>query len=358
MINTTPTHWQAVLNRDIQADGIFYYAVHSTKIYCKPSCPSRRPQQKNVTFFETPALAEQAGFRPCKRCHPNEQGVNVIESIKQLLQEEPTPTLAELGEKLELSPFHLQRVFKKATGLSPKTYAKTQKLNRLKQHLQQSSTVTQALYDAGFGSSRELYQTNYLGMTPNTYRKGGMNQTILYTQADTLLGRMLLAATERGVCAIRFGDDETLLAELKTEFPKATLLSDTQISDSQIPDTPMSDIPSLEPYVQAVCKHLEGYKKLELPLDVSGTAFQYKVWQILQKIPYGETWSYSQVANEMGDPKAVRAVASACASNKVALVIPCHRVVRSSGELSGYRWGVERKQKLLEQERKQAGLFE
>ena len=348
MLNTAYTHWQAVLNRDVQADGTFYYAVHSTKIYCKPSCPSRRPKEENVSFFQTPAQAEQAGFRPCKRCQPNVQSVSVVEVIKQLLEEEPTPTLSDLGKTLNLSPFHLQRVFKKSTGLSPKVYAKTQKLKRLKQNLQQGSKVTQALYDAGFGSSRELYANNYLGMTPNTYRKGGMNQTILYTQADTPLGRMLLAATERGVCAIRFGDDEKLLAELKTEFPKAALVA----------DSPVAGIPSLEAYVQAVCKHLEGHQKLELPLDVSGTAFQYKVWQILQKIPYGETWSYSQVATEMGDPKAVRAVATACASNKVALAIPCHRVVRSNGELSGYRWGVEKKQKLLEQERKQTGLFE
>ena len=358
MLNTASTYWQAVLNRDVQADGTFYYAVHSTKIYCKPSCPSRRPQQQNVSYFETPVLAEQAGFRPCKRCRPNEQSVSVVEAIKQLLQEEPTPTLYELGQALNLSPFHLQRLFKKSTGLSPKVYAKIQKLDRLKQHLQKGSKVTQALYDAGFGSSRELYASNYLGMTPNTYRKGGMNQTIFYTQTNTPLGRMLLAATERGVCAIYFGDDQKLLDELKAEFPKATLLADTQIPNEPISDSTISDTTSLEVYVQAVCKHLEGYQKLELPLDISGTAFQYKVWQILQKIPYGQTWSYSKVAEAMGDVKAARAVASACASNKVALAIPCHRVVRSSGELSGYRWGVERKQRLLEQERKQASLFE
>jgi AraC family transcriptional regulator, regulatory protein of adaptative response / methylated-DNA-[protein]-cysteine methyltransferase len=335
MTNATYSLWQAVIHRDATADGTFYYAVHSTGIYCKPSCPSRRPQQKNVSYFKTPALAEQAGFRACKRCHPNAQVVSIVEAIKQLLDQEPTPSLTELGKTLNLSPFHLQRVFKKATGLSPKTYAKLQKLERLKKHLQNGSGVTQALYDAGFSSSRELYQSNYLGMTPNTYRKGGMNQTIFYTQKPTPLGQMLLAATERGVCAIRFGDDEPLLTELKNEFSNATLVLDAE---------------RLETYVQAVCKHLEGYQTLELPLDVSGTAFQYKVWQVLQKIPYGQTWSYSQVASEMGEPKAVRAVASACASNKVALVIPCHRVVRSSGELSGYRWGVERKKKLLEGE--------
>lgn len=258
------------------------------------------------------------------------------------MQDEPQLSLNELGKKFNLSPFHLQRTFKKATGLSPKAYAKTQKLERLKQNLKQSSTVTEALYNAGFDTN-ELYSQDYLGMTPNTYRKGGMNQTIVYSYADTPLGRMLVAATERGVCAIRFGEDEHLLTELKKEFPKATLIENSA---------------NLESFIQTICKHLEGEHKLELPLDISGTAFQYKVWKVLQTIPYGQTRSYSQVAQSIGDPKAVRAVATACASNPVALVVPCHRVVRANGELSGYRWGIEKKQKLLEQEREQAGLFE
>ncbi len=341
-MTNTRTQQEAVLSRDKQADGTFVYGVHSTKIYCKPSCPSRRPKVENISFFENVALAQQAGYRPCKRCHPNKEAKDIVTDIKQALQAQPQLSLAELGQQFNLSPFHLQRTFKKATGLSPKAFVKTQKLERLKQNLKQSSTVTEALYDADI-DAYEIYSQDYLGMTPNSYRKGGMNQTIFYNHTETSLGRMLLAATERGVCAIRFGDDDTLLAELKTEFPKATFVASSK---------------NLEVYIEAVCNHLKGYQKLELPLDVSGTAFQYKVWQMLQKIPYGQTWSYSQVATEIGDPKAVRAVATACASNKVALAIPCHRVVRANGELSGYRWGVEKKQKLLEQERKQAGLFE
>jgi AraC family transcriptional regulator, regulatory protein of adaptative response / methylated-DNA-[protein]-cysteine methyltransferase len=332
---------EAVFKRDKQADGKFVYAVTSTNIYCKPSCPSRRPKLENICYFATATLAEQAGFRPCQRCHPDQESQNIILVIEQALHEEPTLTLTELGQKFNLSPFHLQRSFKKATGLSPKAYVKTQKLKRLKENLQQASSVTEAIYDAGFDAG--FYQHNYLGMTPSSYRKGGMDQTIFYNHADTPLGRMLIAATERGVCAIRFGEDAKLFEELEKEFPKASFVKNQQ---------------ALQSYIQTVCDYLEGEAKLDLPLDISGTAFQYRVWQVLQKIPYGETRSYGQVAEAIGDPKAVRAVATACASNPVALVVPCHRVVRSNGELSGYRWGIERKQALLEQERKKAGLFE
>jgi AraC family transcriptional regulator of adaptative response/methylated-DNA-[protein]-cysteine methyltransferase len=342
MFTTLSERQEAVFKRNKQADGQFVYGVTSTHIYCKPSCPSRRPKPENIRYFSNPMLAERAGYRPCQRCYPNQQAENIIEAIKMRLQEEPSLTLSQLGEVFHLSPFHLQRTFKKATGLSPKAYAKTVKLERLKQNLKRAPTITEAMYDAGFDSN-EFYQHDYLGMTPSSYRKGGMNQTIFYTHTSTPLGHMLIAATERGLCAIRFGEARTLLDEFREEFPRATLTENAKV---------------LESYIQAVCRYLEGEQKLMLPLDVSGTAFQYQVWQVLQKIPYGQTRSYSQVAEAIGNPKAVRAVATACASNPVALAIPCHRVVRSNGELSGYRWGVEKKQKLLEQERKGVGLLE
>jgi AraC family transcriptional regulator, regulatory protein of adaptative response / methylated-DNA-[protein]-cysteine methyltransferase len=328
----------AVFKRDKNADGQFVYGVTSTHIYCKPSCPSRRPNPEHIRYFASPVLAEQAGYRPCQRCHPDKQTEDVIEAIKMRLHHEPKLSL----NAFHLSPFYLQRTFKKATGLSPKAYVKTQKLERLKQTLKHAPTITEAIYDAGF-ESNEFYQHDYLGMTPSSYRKGGMNQTIFYTHANTPLGRMLIAATERGVCAIRFGDDHVLLQEIKKEFPKATITENAK---------------ALESYIQTITTYLEGEQTLELALDITGTAFQYRVWQVLKKIPYGQTRSYSQVAEAIGDPKAVRAVATACASNPIALAIPCHRVVRSSGELSGYRWGIEKKQKLLEQERSNVGLFE
>jgi AraC family transcriptional regulator of adaptative response/methylated-DNA-[protein]-cysteine methyltransferase len=342
MFTTLSERQEAVFKRNKQADGQFVYGVTSTHIYCKPSCPSRRPKPENICYFSNPALAEQAGYRPCQRCQPHQPTNSIIEAIKMRLRNEPNLNLNQLGEVFNLSPFHLQRTFKKATGLSPKAYVKTQKLERLKQNLKHASTITHAIYEAGF-ESNEFYQHDYLGMTPSNYRKGGMNQTIFYTHANTPLGHMLMAATERGVCAIRFGEDKALLDELKQEFSKARFTENAK---------------ALEPYIQAICNHLEGEQKLELPLDISGTAFQYKIWQILQKIPYGQTRSYAQVAEAIGNPKAVRAVATACASNPVALAIPCHRVVRSNGELSGYRWGIEKKQKLLEQERKGVGLLE
>lgn len=337
--------WQAVLLRDAAADGLFYYAVISTGIYCRPTCPSRRPRRENVRFYESAEAAEQSGFRPCRRCQPRSLSTEqrVVAQVEQLLRStESPPTLAELGQAVGLSPFHLQRLFKKATGLSPKEYASLHRAERLKAGLRRGSSVTEALYDAGYGSSRALYDTaqQHLGMTPSAYRQGGAGLRIAYTCAETPLGLVLVAATGRGLCALRFGEEAGLVAELQKEFPRAAL--------ERAPD-------ELEPYVKAVQAHLAGRQaRLDLPLDVKATAFQHRVWEALRSIPYGQVRSYREVAEMIGEPTAVRAVARACATNPVALAVPCHRVVRTGGELSGYRWGVHRKESLLRQEREQA----
>lgn len=295
-----------------------------------------------MLFFATPAEAEQAGFRPCLRCRPGAVSAQqqVVARVRQLLEEsDPAPTLAELGQAVGMSPFHLQRLFKQATGLSPRQYAAARRAERLKQELRQGASVTTALYDAGYGSARALYADAHrqLGMSPGSYRKGGQGQQIAYGFSDTPIGRMLIAATSKGICAVRFGADEPLLAELRSEFPRAEIVANQQ---------------AVEAYAEAVLAHLAGRDtRLDLPVDVDATAFQQRVWAALRAIPYGETRSYSEVAAMIGEPSAVRAVARACATNPVALVVPCHRVVRTGGALSGYRWGVERKRRLLDQER-------
>lgn len=335
------SRWAAVLDRDPAGDGHFVYAVASTGIYCRPSCPARRPRREGVAFFAAPEAAEQAGYRPCLRCRPTEangQHQAVAEAMRLLDESEPTPSLADLGQAVGMSPSHLQRIFKRATGLSPREYAAMHRAQRLRAGLQAGEPVSDALYNAGYGSVRALYETAHrdLGMSPGAYQRGGQGKAIRYTLRETPLGPMLLAATDRGVCALRFGEADRLLAELAKEFPKAVLTLDQQ---------------GLEAYSQAVVAHLLGKPRLDLPLDVQGTAFQQRVWAALRAIPYGETRTYTQVAALIGEPKAVRAVARACATNPVALVVPCHRVVRKGGELSGYRWGVERKRRLLNQER-------
>jgi AraC family transcriptional regulator, regulatory protein of adaptative response / methylated-DNA-[protein]-cysteine methyltransferase len=335
--------WNAVLERQETADGLFYYAVRSTGIYCRPSCPSRRPKRENVTFFDSVEAAEEAGFRPCLRCSPQQISgwQRVVAQVEKLLRTAETPpSLAELADAVGLSPYHLQRLFKKATGLSPKQYAAALRAERLKAELKQgAASVTAALYEAGYGSPRALYEQAqvHLGMTPGAYRRGGDEQRIAYAFVDTAVGRMLVAATSKGVCAVRFGEDAAMLAELRAEFPRATLVEDAAAT---------------EPYVEAVAGCLAGRAPASgVPLDVRATAFQQKVWAALQSIPAGEVRSYSEVAAMIGAPSAVRAVAKACAANPIALVVPCHRVVRASGELSGYRWGVERKRALLSRER-------
>ena len=342
---TDNARWKAVLSRDASADGAFYYAVHPTGIYCRPTCPSRRPLRANVAFFEDIDSAERANFRPCLRCRPKEVSPQqrVVAHILQLLDTvEVPPSLAELSEAVGLSSSHLQRVFKRATGLSPKQYAAAQRLQRFKAGLKQGCSVTGAMYDAGYGSSRGLYEkaSQQLGMAPGAYKRGGEAEQIAYTLTDSPLGRMLVAATERGICALRFGEDDALIQELQSEYPHATLVPNRR---------------AVAPYIRAALDHLSGrHARLDLPLDVQATAFQSRVWDALREIPYGQTRSYREVAHMIGEPEAVRAVARACASNPVALVVPCHRVVRADGELSGYRWGVQRKRVVLDREHEHA----
>jgi len=347
----TPTHfeddatrWQAVLTRDRAAEGAFYYAVSSTGIYCRPTCASKRPKPENVAFYPSPEAAEQAGYRPCKRCRPDEvsRPQEVVARVQHLLEtSEPTPSLAELGAAVGLSPAYVQRLFKRVTGLSPKRYAAALKAERLGAHLRGGESVTRALYEAGYGSSRALYDQagTQLGMKPGSYKNGGVGETISYGLAESPLGPVLVAATEWGVCALRFGKE--VLEEVRAEFPAARLEHDPQ---------------AVAPFLEAVLSYLAGQQRaLALPLDVRPSAFQARVWEALRAIPYGETRTYSQIAEAIGAPKAVRAVARACATNPVALAIPCHRVVRAGGALSGYRWGTQRKRALLEAERQHAG---
>ena len=339
--------WQAVLGRDRRYDGMFVYAVKSTGVYCRPSCPSRRPRREMVEFFEAPQLAERAGFRSCKRCRPTELNGHrelpqVITRVCRFIDEivEEGPKLDRLAEVAGVSPFHLQRSFKGALGISPRQYAELKRFLRFKTRLHKGDDVTTAMYEAGFNSPSRLYErsTSALGMTPSAYRAGAPGQEIRYTLADSSLGRVLIAATDKGVCAVRIGDsDKTLEGTLRGEFPKAVIQRD----DCE-----------LSAYAGEIISAAEGKGIAhEIPLDIQHTAFQGKVWQALRNITIGETRTYQQVARAIGEPGAVRAVANACASNPVALVIPCHRVVRTNGELGGYRWGVERKKKLLNKER-------
>jgi AraC family transcriptional regulator of adaptative response/methylated-DNA-[protein]-cysteine methyltransferase len=341
-------YWQAVLTRDSRSNGSFVYAVRSTGIYCNPSCPSRRPQRDQVIFFPVPEAAEKAGFRPCRRCRPQETAAQepqvelVRHACRYIEQNLDSPiSLATLGEEVHVSPYHLQRVFKRIVGITPRQYAEAHRLGQLKAQLKEGEPVTRALYDVGYGSSSRLYERapSQLGMTPTTYRRGGLGMRINYTVVDCPLGRLLVAATEKGICAISLGDTDTELeAALCAEYPAAEIAQD-------------SDRVDLSRLVDTLISHLNGQQPhLDLPLDVQATAFQWRVWEELRTIPYGSTRSYSQVAQAMGEPKATRAVARACATNPVPLVIPCHRVVREDGDPGGYRWGRERKQRLLEQE--------
>jgi AraC family transcriptional regulator of adaptative response/methylated-DNA-[protein]-cysteine methyltransferase len=340
--STDDARWKAVFSRDAAADGAFYCAVRSTGIYCRPTCSSRRPLRANVVFFEDIDSAERAGFRPCLRCRPKEVSLQqrVVAHMLQLLSTaEVPPSLAQLSEAVGLSSSHLQRVFKRATGLSPKQYGALQRLQRFKAGLKQGRSVTGAMYDAGYGSSRGLYEkaSQQLGMSPRAYRRGGMAEQIAYTLTDSPIGRMLVAATPRGVCAVYFGEDAALVQELRGEYPRAAFVR----ADGRLRST-----------ANAIRDHLgrSGPRRLDLPIDVQATAFQSRVWEALREIPYGQTRSYAQIAEAIGEPRAVRAVARACATNPVAVVIPCHRVVRTDGTLSGYRWGVERKRGLLRRE--------
>jgi AraC family transcriptional regulator of adaptative response/methylated-DNA-[protein]-cysteine methyltransferase len=342
--------WQALLNRDRQYDGQFVFAVRTTGVCCRPSCPARRPRRENVCFFDQPAEAEAAGYRPCQRCHPAqtmppEPNLALVQAICRAIDEQVDrpPTLEQLGRQFAMSPFHLQRTFKRIVGITPKQYAAAQRAERLKQHLKERSTVTEAIYEAGYSSSSSAYvETNgQLGMTPAAYRRGGPATAVAYTIVPSPLGQLLVAATERGLCAVRLGDSaDALEATLTGEFPAAQL----QRASSD-----------LDRWVASIQEYLRGAQPhLDLPVDIRATSFQRRVWHVLQGIPYGSTRTYSQVAEAIGQPTAARAVARACATNPVALVIPCHRVVRENGSLAGYRWGIERKEALLTLEAQQA----
>ncbi len=339
------TRWQAVANRDATLDGAFVYGVLSTKIYCRPSCPSRRPQQlERVQFFANGAAAGSAGFRACRRCTPDTppaQLALVVRACQWLAESDAeTLSLSHLGAALGVNPQHLQRVFTKHLGISPREFVETRRLANFKLLLQQGLGVTDALYEAGFGAASRLYEKTdgQLGMTPTIYRKGGAGRRIVYALAKCNLGWLLAAATERGLCAVTLGDTaESLAVNLRAEFPQAEIVLD---------ETAMGL------WLNALLRHLEGQEPhLDLPLDVRATAFQRRVWDELRRIPYGTTRSYSEIAAALDQPTAARAVARACATNPVALVTPCHRVVRGNGDLSGYRWGLARKQKLLAQEK-------
>jgi len=341
--------WQSVLARDVEADGAFVYAVRTTGIYCRPTCPSRRARRENVTFFAMPEAAEQAGFRACRRCHPEQVAirdpqVDIVQRVCRAIAANPEepPTLAGLSADVGLSPFHMQRTFKRVMGITPRQYTDACRIDRLKGELRKGEAVTSALYGAGYGSPSRLYERApaQLGMTPAVYRRGGAGMQIHYTVVPCPLGLLLVAATERGLCAITLGDTDDALADgLTKEYPAANVTRDAS---------------GLDTAVEAIIRHLHGQKPhLDLPLDVQATAFQWRVWEALQAIPYGSTRSYSEIARVIGQPTAARAVAQACATNRVALAIPCHRVVRESGDLGGYRWGIERKRTLLAHE--QAG---
>jgi AraC family transcriptional regulator, regulatory protein of adaptative response / methylated-DNA-[protein]-cysteine methyltransferase len=338
------SRWPAVLKRDATRDGSFVFAVITTGIYCRPSCPARRPRPENVRFFSLPKEAEAAGFRACRRCRPaaaRDPKSAWIERVCRLIEERAGERvrLADLSDAAGVSSFHLQRMFKRALGVSPRQYAESLKAKALKTRLKGGSPVAEATYEAGYGSSSRVYEKSdrQLGMTPATYGRGGRGMRIAYGLAQSSLGRVLIAATERGLSAVYLGDDdEALEAALHEEYPAA----ETRRYDS-----------ALGPWLASVLKIVEGEKPAgDLPLDVQATAFQWRVWEALREIPSGETRSYGDVARAIGEPTAARAVARACATNRVSVVIPCHRVVSSDGSTSGYRWGVARKQALLKRE--------
>ena len=341
--------WLAVKNKTAEFDGAFYFAVRTTGIFCRPSCSSRPPKRENVSFFITPLEAEDAGFRACLRCRPKDKyfpGANaqLIANALQFLKwdQMETHTIEELSRHLNVSTSHMQKTFKLLLGLSPKEVLNMIRIKNFKEKVKETD-VTTSLYESGFGSSRSLYEKagENLGMTPAVYKKGGKDMKIKYTIVDSPLGKLMVAATEKGICSISFGDDETgLLNELNKEFFAAEIeQNDTCLKDS----------------VNVILKSLKGEKAiLNLPLDVRASAFQLRVWSELRKIPFGETRSYGQIAEKLGNPKAVRAVARACATNPVALATPCHRVIAADGKLSGYRWGIERKEQLLRQEKENA----
>ena len=343
--------WQAVVAKDARYDGQFVFAVKSTRIFCRPSCPSRRPHRERVTFYSLPEAAEHAGFRACLRCHPKrarvlDPQIEMVQAVCRQLDSSDSSDgesvkLADLASRTGVSLFHLQRTFKSLMGISPRQYLEAKRFSNFKTRVREGAPITAALYDAGFNSSSKVYEnaSAELGMTPATYSRGGGGINIKFTIRDSPLGRLLVAITERGVCSVTMGDrDSALEKALREEFSEAQVERD----DAALRQT-----------VSSVLKHLEAKQHhLDLPLDIRATAFQRQVWEKLRAIPYGQTMSYRDVASAIGKPGAVRAVGHACATNPVALVIPCHRVVREDKTLGGYRWGMHRKKKLLEQEKR------
>ena len=337
--------WAQILGRDPQADGVFYYSVRTTGVYCRPSCPSRRARPENIQFHATRAEAEGAGFRPCKRCQPDlpmlseRHAAIIAESCRAMAAADREPRLDELASHAGMSPFYFHRLFKQISGLTPKEYWMAQREQRVRDGLVNSGTVTEAIYSAGYHSNSRFYAKSkeVLGMTPTNFRLGGANMKISFAIGECSLGTILVAMSERGLCAIFLGDDpDALVHELQDRFPQAELIG----GDGDF-----------EQLVAQVVGFVESPGiGLDLPLDVRGTAFQQRVWQALRQIPPGQTATYAEIASRIGAPKSVRAVGQACGANPLAVVIPCHRVVRTDGGLAGYHWGVERKQSLLERE--------
>jgi AraC family transcriptional regulator, regulatory protein of adaptative response / methylated-DNA-[protein]-cysteine methyltransferase len=344
---TTAERWNAVIQRDPKADGKFYYSVKTTGVYCRPSCAARLALRKNVVFHDSCKAAERAGFRACKRCQPNgrplaeEYAVKVAATCRAIETAEEMPGLDALAKAVAMSKFHFHRVFTKITGLTPKAYAKAHRAERMRKELPKRNTVTEAIYRAGFNSNGRFYveSSQMLGMTPKSFQRGGAGETIRFAIGECSLGSILVAASAKGICAISLGDEPAkLLKDLQDSFSKAQLIG----GDKQF-----------EQIVAKVVGFVEAPRVgLDLPLDVRGTAFQRRVWKALREIPAGTTASYTDIAKRIGSPSAVRAVAGACASNTIAVAIPCHRVLRNDGNLSSYRWGVERKRALLTLERR------
>ncbi|MDD1791199.1 bifunctional DNA-binding transcriptional regulator/O6-methylguanine-DNA methyltransferase Ada [Burkholderia gladioli] len=343
--STDEARWEALVARDADADGAFFYAVKTTGVFCRPTCASRMPRRENVSFFDDPAAARAAGFRACKRCQPEREPreVEIVRRACAVLDASDRATLAELSAAVHVSPFHLQRLFKRVVGVSPRQYQAARRGAALRDALEGGAPVTRAAVDAGYQSSSRVYEAvpRELGMAPSAFRRKGAGLRIEYATASTPLGQVLVAATERGICKIAFGDAvASLVADLGDTFANAECVAAPE---------------RLAPFLAEIDAYLRGSsERIALPLDISATAFQQRVWEALQKIPYGETRSYAQIAEAVGSPRAVRAVASACASNPVALAIPCHRVIHKDGTATGYRWGTARKVALLAAEARHA----
>jgi len=340
-LHTDAQMWAAVLARDKRCDGSFVFAVRSTGVYCKPSCPAKRPSMDRVVFFSAPAEAEESGFRPCHRCHPGDNesyvGVGAVDRVCKYIENNLNRklTLSNLSVHAGISPYHLQRTFKQALGLSPREYIQARRLAKMKLLLKNGHTVTKALYGAGFSSRSRFYgSSNQFGMSAGAFRRGGEGLRVRYSIVNCPLGRLLVAATPRGLCAVFMGDTDAMVeSALSKEYPHADLYRTNS---------------GLQKWITAIMNYFGGREvNLNLPLDIQASTFQRRVWKEIQSIPYGRTRTYSEIAVELGEPNGARAVAKACATNPVSLVIPCHRVVGKNGELRGYRWGEERKKDLL-----------